>query len=96
MNNSQSFKRKSELKQDNNSKRLHVLPSMQDHSMNEASLPPRPTTPPLGMTLSHYNPATGSYVSSQLKSEQEIKSSICSGMTPIYQSPIEPWGSSLL
>lgn len=59
-------------------------------------IPDRPSTPPLGMTLSHYNPATGGYTSSQLNSNSEVKSSICTGMTPVYRAPFERWGSCLI
>ncbi|CAO3625073.1 unnamed protein product [Mucor fragilis] len=62
----------------------------------QSDLPMRPSTPPLGMTLSHYNPATGSYTSSQISSDNEIKSQICSGMTPVYRAPFERWGSCLI
>ncbi|GAN11417.1 hypothetical protein MAM1_0588d10979 [Mucor ambiguus] len=62
----------------------------------QSDLPMRPSTPPLGMTLSHYNPATGSYTSSQISSDNEIKSKICSGMTPVYRAPFERWGSCLI
>ncbi|KAI9244341.1 hypothetical protein BY458DRAFT_561025 [Sporodiniella umbellata] len=96
MHTTQTPKRKHELTKENTNKRLQT-PSRQDYSMREETcLPTRPKTPPLGMTLAHYNPNTGSYVSSQLNSDQEIKSSICTGMTPIYQSPIERWGSTIL
>lgn len=59
-------------------------------------IPDRPSTPPLGMTLAHYNPATGDYTSSQLNSNHEVKSSICTGMTPVYRAPFERWGSCLI
>jgi hypothetical protein len=58
--------------------------------------PMRPTTPPLGMTLAHYDASTGSYTSSQLNSNHEVKSSICTGMTPVYRAPFERWGSCLI
>ncbi|KAL7318971.1 hypothetical protein PS15m_002152 [Mucor circinelloides] len=64
--------------------------------ITQSDLPMRPSTPPLGMTLSHYNPATGSYTSSQISSDNEIKSQICSGMTPVYRAPFERWGSCLI
>jgi hypothetical protein len=62
----------------------------------QSDLPMRPSTPPLGMTLSHYNPATGSYASSQINSDNEMKTQICSGMTPVYRAPFERWGSCLI
>lgn len=62
----------------------------------QSDLPMRPSTPPLGMTLSHYNPATGSYTSSQINSDNEMKTQICSGMTPVYRAPFERWGSCLI
>jgi hypothetical protein len=58
--------------------------------------PPRPTTPPLGMTLSHYDPSTGTYNSSQINSQHEVTSKICTGMTPVYRAPFERWGSCLI
>lgn len=58
--------------------------------------PMRPTTPPLGMTLAHYDASTGSYTSSQLNSNHEVKSAICTGMTPVYRAPFERWGSCLI
>lgn len=72
---------------------------IQDEYMEESivrEIPSRPTTPPLGMTLSHYNPATGSYTSSQINSNHEVKSAICTGMTPVYRPPFERWGSCLI
>lgn len=56
----------------------------------------RPSTPPLGMTLSHYNAATGQYISSQLETQDKINSPICSGMTPVYKPSFERWGSCTL
>ncbi|OBZ88031.1 hypothetical protein A0J61_03913 [Choanephora cucurbitarum] len=84
-----------------NTKRAHTidLPNTEDHSMEEVIAPPaipRPTTPPLGMTLCHYNPNTGSYTSSQINSNHEVKSQICTGMTPVYRPPFERWGSCLI
>ncbi|EIE79707.1 hypothetical protein RO3G_04412 [Rhizopus delemar RA 99-880] len=73
MNTNQSFKRKNELSEDNSGKRLQIHGQLRDHTMTEATLPPRPTTPPLSMTLSHCNPSNGSYVSSQLNSNHEIE-----------------------
>ncbi|KAI8353195.1 hypothetical protein BD560DRAFT_449827 [Blakeslea trispora] len=86
-----------------NTKRIHTinhspLPK-EDYSMEDAYTPPaipRPTTPPLGMTLCHYNPNTGSYTSSQINSNHEVKSQICTGMTPVYRPPLERWGSCLI
>ena len=62
----------------------------------DQDMPMRPTTPPLGMTLSHYDPNTGSYTSSQLNSNHEVKGPICTGMTPVYRAPFERWGSCLI
>lgn len=59
----------------------------------EESVIVRPMTPPLGMTLSHYNPRTGSYTFSQLNSQDKINSPICTGMTPVYKPSFEKWGS---
>ncbi|KAI8975493.1 hypothetical protein BDF20DRAFT_879031 [Mycotypha africana] len=56
----------------------------------------RPPTPQLGMTLSHYDASTGSYMSSQLNSNYEVKSPICTGMIPVYRPPFERWGSCLI
>lgn len=59
-------------------------------------VPPRPTTPPLSMSLSHYDASTGTYSSSQLNSQPEVKSQMCTGMTPVYRAPFERWGSCLI
>lgn len=56
----------------------------------------RPSTPPLGMTLSHYNAETGTYISLQLNSQDIINSPICTGMTPVYKPSFERWGSSTI
>lgn len=58
--------------------------------------PMRSTTPPLGMTLAHYDASTGSYTSSQVNSNPEVRSPICTGMTPVYRAPFERWGSCLI
>ncbi|KAI7902385.1 uncharacterized protein BX663DRAFT_486699 [Cokeromyces recurvatus] len=82
-----------------NSSHLMISTSLQtkDNITTMAQLPPlRPSTPPLGMTLSHYNPTTGSYTASQLNVDHEVKSKICTGMTPVYRAPFERWGSCLI
>ncbi|CAO3643770.1 unnamed protein product [Cunninghamella echinulata] len=58
--------------------------------------PPRSTTPPLSMTLAHYDEASGGYTSSMVKSTNEVSSSICTAMTPAYRSPMERFGSCLI
>ncbi|CAO3642722.1 unnamed protein product [Mucor hiemalis] len=73
-----------------------TIPMDDDMMEGDFIIPDRPSTPPLGMTLSHYNPATGGYTSSQLNSNSEVKSSICTGMTPVYRAPFERWGSCLI
>lgn len=80
-------------------KKLHKSDNAKEEDIvmeEEHTLPPRPTTPPLGMTLSHYDPSTGSYTPSQFNSHHEVKSSICTGMTPVYRAPFERWGSCLI
>ncbi|KAI9366450.1 hypothetical protein BD770DRAFT_5060 [Pilaira anomala] len=62
----------------------------------QGSLPPRPNTPPLGMTLSHYDSSTGAYTSSQLNSMDEVNTVICSGMTPVYKPSFERFGSYII
>jgi hypothetical protein len=57
---------------------------------------PRCSSPPLGMTLAHYDSASGGYSTSLLKTENSFDAPICSGMTPAYRSPIERWGSCML
>ncbi|KAI8393450.1 uncharacterized protein BYT42DRAFT_609244 [Radiomyces spectabilis] len=59
-------------------------------------LPPRPKTPPLGMTLAHYDPSSGGYTASVVKSADEVTAGICTGMTPVYRAPMERWGSCLI
>ncbi|KAI8057570.1 uncharacterized protein B0P05DRAFT_591265 [Gilbertella persicaria] len=101
----QQTKRKNEdilEKENNDTKRIHTLDYLasppEDHVMEDTPLSPimRPTTPPLGMTLCHYNANTGSYTSSQINSNHEVKSQICTGMTPVYRAPFERWGSCLI
>lgn len=58
--------------------------------------PPRPKTPPLGMTLAHYDASSGGYTASVVKSSDEINSNICTGMTPTYRPPMERWGSCFI
>lgn len=72
------------------------MPMEEDDDDNVVIVPDRPSTPPLGMTLAHYNPATGDYTASQLNSNHEVKSPICTGMTPVYRAPFERWGSCLI
>ncbi|KAI9013413.1 hypothetical protein CLU79DRAFT_769238 [Phycomyces nitens] len=61
-----------------------------------SDLPLRSTTPPLGMTLAHYDASIGGYTASVVKSEDRIDAPICSGMTPVYRAPMERWGSCLI
>lgn len=79
---------------------VYVTPSFMPNSHSIApssqALPPRPTTPPLGMTLAHYDAASGGYATTVVKSADQIDSTICSGMTPAYRSPMERWGSCLI
>lgn len=77
---------------------LHVFapPHSSLPSSSSNGLPPRPTTPPLGMTLAHYDASKGGYTASVVASQNEVKSNICSGMTPLYRTPMERWGSCLL
>ncbi|KAI8146236.1 hypothetical protein BJV82DRAFT_666032 [Fennellomyces sp. T-0311] len=63
---------------------------------NLSSIPPRSTTPPLGMTLAHYNANSGGYSTSVVKSANEFSSPVCSGMTGVYRSTSERWGSTIL
>lgn len=65
------------------------------HPSNDANIP-RCKSPPLGMTLAHFDPASGGYATSVLKSEENVSAPICSGMTPAYRPPIERWGSCML
>ncbi|CEG76850.1 hypothetical protein RMATCC62417_11687 [Rhizopus microsporus] len=101
MNANQPLKRRNDSIEDVYGKRLHTS-SVQDQTMADPHpthptvMPPRPKTPPLGMTLSHYNPQTGSYVASQLISNHEVKETICTGMTSVYRAPIERYGSFII
>ncbi|KAI8997893.1 hypothetical protein BDB01DRAFT_831414 [Pilobolus umbonatus] len=108
----QQLKRKSDMNEDFPLKRSHMMneqsqpvasivsPSptrITDYPMEDAALSqPRCTTPPLSMTLSHYDPTTGTHKTSSINSMQEVKSPICTGMTPVYRAPFERWGSCLL
>ncbi|KAI8884919.1 hypothetical protein K501DRAFT_216746 [Backusella circina FSU 941] len=71
-----------------------TLDSPMEESTNYTS-PPRPSTPPLGMTLAHYDANTGTYSSSVIKSHH-AQTQICTGMTPVYRPPFERWGSCLI
>ncbi|KAG2177535.1 hypothetical protein INT44_008047 [Umbelopsis vinacea] len=57
---------------------------------------PRCKSPPLGMTLAHFDSASGGYSTSLLKTENSTDSPICSGMTPAYRPAMERWGSCML
>ncbi|KAI9491668.1 hypothetical protein BDB00DRAFT_874052 [Zychaea mexicana] len=63
---------------------------------NQSQLPPRSTTPPLSMTLAHYNANSQSYATSVVRSAEEQSTAVCSGMTPVYRPAAERWGSSFL
>ncbi|KAG2227848.1 hypothetical protein INT45_002086 [Circinella minor] len=90
-------------------KRHHNLSAQSDNQQEEtptfkesyfmpnqqSQLPPRSTTPPLSMTLSHSN-SNGGYATSVVKSANEHSSTVCSGMTPVYRPAAERWGSSFL
>ncbi|KAI8066671.1 hypothetical protein BC940DRAFT_319821 [Gongronella butleri] len=56
----------------------------------------RPTTPPLSMTLSHFDASTGNYTHSQVRSTHQISSTVCTGMTSAYRGPTDRWGSCLI
>ncbi|CAM0140239.1 hypothetical protein VKS41_007818 [Umbelopsis sp. WA50703] len=71
------------------------LQQLSPHPSNDANIP-RCKSPPLGMTLAHFDPASGGYATSVLKSEETVSAPICSGMTPAYRPPIERWGSCML
>ncbi|OAD70795.1 hypothetical protein PHYBLDRAFT_170882 [Phycomyces blakesleeanus NRRL 1555(-)] len=68
----------------------------QTFSISPSDLPPRSTTPPLGMTLAHYDASVGGYTASVVKTENRFDAPICSGMTPVYRAPMERWGSCLI
>ncbi|KAI8063012.1 hypothetical protein BDF21DRAFT_369001 [Thamnidium elegans] len=94
---STQLKRKGDVNNEvTNVKRVHTDYLQPTSTMIPTDLPARPTTPPLGMTLSHYNPSTGTYTSSQLISEDQVTSSICTGMTPAYKPSFERWGSCII
>ncbi|KAI9305694.1 hypothetical protein BJ944DRAFT_239419 [Cunninghamella echinulata] len=71
-------------------------PLNQDELASFMQPPPRSTTPPLSMTLAHYNESSGGYTPSMVKSTNEVSSSICTAMTPAYRSPMERFGSCLI
>lgn len=77
---------------------LSISISPNDHLMNDAviSQPKRCTTPPLSMTLAHYDPCTGTHITSAIHTMSEVNSTICTGMTPVYRAPFERYGSCLL
>ncbi|KAL1928294.1 hypothetical protein VTP01DRAFT_3210 [Rhizomucor pusillus] len=93
---SSSSSSSSHMELDTHSDNVHVFAAPHTTIPSSMTVPPRPTTPPLGMTLAHYDASTGGYTASVVASQDEVKSSICSGMTPIYRTPMERWGSCLL
>ncbi|KAJ8656459.1 hypothetical protein O0I10_007782 [Lichtheimia ornata] len=80
----------------------------EEHSINTSSFIPvtssssspadplRPKSPPLGMTLSHFDASTGSYSSSVVNITDAVDTNVCSGMTPVYRTAAERYGSEIL
>ena len=77
----------------------------EEHSFSTSSFIPvtssstdplRPKSPPLGMTLSHFDASTGSYNSTVVNMADAVDTSVCSGMTPVYRTAAERYGSELL
>lgn len=82
-----------------------ALHQNEEHSFSTSSFIPvtssstdplRPKSPPLGMTLSHFDASTGSYSSSVVNITDAVDTNVCSGMTPMYRTAAERFGSELL